>query len=283
VSLLRPRALAVAGLMLGSALWAPPAAAQPAQGGAAPAAEAAPTSSKDPFESLNRRVFRFNEVVDESVLKPMAQGYQRWVPEPVRTSVDNVLGNLGDVWSTANQLLQGKLGNATAMTMRVLTNTVFGVGGLFDPASLMGLDRQSEDFGQTLGRWGVPPGPYVVLPLLGPSTLRDTAGKPLDIYYSPSYVAESTAASIGISGLQVVSVRAGLLSASNMLDGIALDKYSFLRDAYLARRRSQVYDGDPPDEPETPDDSPLEPVGNTAPAPASAPAATVAEPAASAP
>ena len=275
------RPLAMASLLLGCGLIASNAWAQAAE--AAPAS--APASSKDPFESFNRRIFRFNDAVDEAVLKPVAQGYQRWVPEPVRTSVDNVLGNLGDVWSTANQLLQGKVGNATAMTMRVLTNTVFGVGGLFDPASLMGLDRQSEDFGQTLGRWGVPPGPYVVLPLLGPSTVRDTVGKPLDIYYSPSYVAETTVASIGISGLQVVSVRAGLLSAADMLDGIALDKYSFLRDAYLARRRNQVYDGDPPEEPQAPEeaDEPVNPEAVSAPPAMAEPVVAPSVPPAAAP
>jgi len=134
--------------------------------------------------------------------------------------------------------------------MRVATNTVFGLAGLFDPATDMGLERQQEDFGQTLGRWGLPPGPYLVLPLLGPSDVRDALATPLNIMAGPSAVAQTTAQSTGISVMQVVNTRAGLLDASRMLDDIALDKYSFLRDAYLARRRNQVYDGNPPDEPE---------------------------------
>jgi phospholipid-binding lipoprotein MlaA len=121
---------------------------------------------------------------------------------------------------------------------------------LFDPATDMGLERQQEDFGQTLGRWGVPPGPYLVLPLLGPSDVRDGFAKPLDLMAGPSAVAQTTAQSTGITVMQVVDTRANLLDASRMLDDIALDKYSFLRDAYLARRRNLVYDGNPPDEPE---------------------------------
>jgi phospholipid-binding lipoprotein MlaA len=218
---------------------------------------AAGSFRKDPFESFNRRIFSFNESVDEAVLKPVAQGYQRFVPELVRQGVDNVLGNLGDVWSAVNQLLQGKVANSASMTMRVLSNTTFGLGGLFDPATLMGLERQTEDMGQTLGRWGVPAGPYVVLPLLGPSTVRDTAALPVDSYFGPSAVADNLTGALGITGLRVISLRAGLLGASQMLDGIALDKYTFMRDLYLARRRSLVYDGEPPEEPEEPESTGL--------------------------
>lgn len=204
---------------------------------------------RDPYEGLNRRVFAFNDKLDTEVLKPVAQAYQKLVPEMARTGVTNVLGNFGDVWSVFNHALQGKLGGTARMTLRVLTNTTFGIAGLMDPATELGLERESEDFGQTLGRWGVPSGPYVVLPLLGPSTARDTAATPVDIAGGSTFTpVDSTGASVGVSVLKVVNTRANLLGASQVLDGIALDRYSFLRDAYLARRRNQVYDGNPPDD-----------------------------------
>ena len=215
-----------------------------------PAPRSAASSKKDPFESFNRSVFSFNEAVDAAVLKPAAQAYKDIVPEYVRTLVDNVFGNLADAWSTVNQLLQGKVENTVTMGMRVIVNTGLGFGGLLDIGSEIGLEKKSEDFGQTLGRWGVPGGPYVVLPVLGPSTLRDTAALPIDWQASPSnFVGDERSAIIGVVLLQAVSTRAGLLGASKVLDDIALDKYSFLRDAYLARRQNQVYDGDPPEAP----------------------------------
>lgn len=208
---------------------------------------------RDPYEKLNRQVFEFNDKLDANVLKPMAETYQKVVPSMVRSGVSNVLGNLGDAWSAVNQLLQGKPGQAGEMTMRVITNTVFGIGGLFDQATELGLERHSEDFGQTLGRWGVPPGPYIVLPLLGASTARDTAATPVDLYASlDTQLVSGTSATVGVSVLKVVNTRANLLGASQLLDEVALDRYSFLRDAYLARRRSQVYDGNPPDDDENP-------------------------------
>jgi phospholipid-binding lipoprotein MlaA len=178
------------------------------------------------------------------------------VPSFVRTGIDNVLGNIRDMWSIANNALQGKFDGTARMTMRVATNTVLGLGGLMDWASEMGLDKETEDFGQTLGKWGVPSGPYVVLPLLGPSTVRDTVATPFDNHYGPSYFVTGSGAALGVSVLQIVSFRAGLLGATELLDGIALDKYSFTRDLYLSRRRNQVYDGNPPDEPEPVDDAP---------------------------
>jgi len=208
---------------------------------------------RDPYESLNRKVFEFNDQLDAHVLKPAAETYQKVVPGMVRTGVSNVLGNLGDVWSAVNQLLQGKPGQAGAMTMRVITNTFFGIGGLFDQATELGLERHSEDFGQTLGRWGVPPGPYIVLPLLGASTARDTVATPVDLYASmDTQLVSGTSATLGVSVVKVVNTRANLLGASQLLDEVALDRYSFFRDAYLARRRNQVYDGNPPDDDENP-------------------------------
>jgi phospholipid-binding lipoprotein MlaA len=218
--------------------------------GAAAHAQSDPKPANDPFEGYNRAMFSFNEGVDAALLTPLAKGYQAVVPELARTGVSNVFGNFADVWSAFNQLLQGKGQASATMTFRVLTNTLFGIGGLFDVASDLGMERQSEDFGQTLGRWGVPPGPYLVWPLLGPSTLRDTVARPLDLAWSPTRLTGDQATKYSLTALQLIDTRASLLGASRVVEGIALDKYSFIRDAYVARRRNQVYDGDPPEEPE---------------------------------
>jgi phospholipid-binding lipoprotein MlaA len=225
----------------------------------------------DPWENWNRKVYGFNEVLDDAVLKPVATTYTKVVPQPVRTGVSNFFGNFDDAWSAINNFLQGKLTNGLQDVMRVGTNTIFGLGGLFDVASKFGLDRQSEDFGQTLGRWGVRSGPYVVWPLFGPSTLRDSFALPLDRAMSPNLVLEADGARAFSTGLNVVSQRASLLAATRMLDDIALDKYVFTRDAYLQRRNSLVHDGDvPPSDDDESDDG--EGVDN-APPPASAPSA----------
>jgi phospholipid-binding lipoprotein MlaA len=216
-------------------------------------------SANDPLEGWNRAVFGFNEGLDAAVLKPVATGYKNVVPELVRSGVGNVFGNIGDGWSAINQLLQGKPVAAAQMTMRVATNTLFGIAGLFDVASDLGIERQQEDFGQTLGRWGLPAGPYIVLPLLGPSSLRETAALPIDLQWRPAALSNDSATRVGISTLQLIDVRAGLLSASRIVDDIALDKYVFIRDGYLSRRRSLVYDGEPPDIPEPKDDAPAVP------------------------
>lgn len=207
-------------------------------------------SANDPFERVNRAVFGFNEVLDSTVLVPVAKGYQAVVPELVRSGVSNFFGNFGDGWSAINQALQGKGEAAATMTMRVATNTLFGIGGLFDVASELGMERQSEDLGQTLGRWGMPAGPYIVWPLLGPSTARDTLARPVDLAWSTSLAINDTGVNAGLAALQLIDVRASLLSASRVVDGIALDKYTFIRDAYIARRRNLVYDGNPPELPE---------------------------------
>jgi len=228
------------------------------------AGAAAAQSPADPFERVNRAVFGFNDALDNAVLTPVAKGYQAVVPELVRTGVTNFFGNFGDGWSAINQLLQGKGEAAATMTMRVAANTLFGIGGLFDVASDLGMERQSEDFGQTLGRWGMPAGPYIVWPLLGPSTARDTLGRPLDLAWSPSLAINDGGVNVGLAALNLIDTRASLLSASRVVEGIALDKYTFIRDAYIARRRNLVYDGNPP---ELPDDNEPAP-------PSPAPAAT---------
>jgi phospholipid-binding lipoprotein MlaA len=223
---------------------------------------------KDPFERFNRSMFSFNDVLDDYALKPVAKGYEKVIPSPIRTGVHNFFGNISDVWSTANQLLQGKFDNTATMGMRVLANTFFGLGGILDPATEMGLERKSEDFGQTLGRWGVPPGPYLVLPLFGPSDVRDAIAFPADEYVGAPLLVGKWSERIGLDVLAIVDARANLLSATEMLNDIALDRYSFVRDAYVARRRSLVYDGNPPPEPEEPDDSPAPAPGDYAPPPA---------------
>jgi phospholipid-binding lipoprotein MlaA len=179
-------------------------------------------------------------------LRPVAQAYVRALPQPVQDSVTNFFCNIGDVYTAANDLLQLKITDGVEDVMRVAINTVFGVGGLFDVATVARLPKHTADFGLTLGHYGVPPGPYLVLPLLGPSTVRDTAGMlvefeaDLTTYIQPIWVRTT------LYGVRVVSVRASLLGAGDLLAGAALDKYSFVRDAYLQRRQYLISDGNPP-------------------------------------
>jgi len=201
-------------------------------------------------------VFSFNEAVDQAVLKPVATAYEAVLPEFVRTSVENFFDNFNDAWSAANHLLQAKPAAALEMGLRFGVNTVFGLG--FVNIAGAGIERRQEDFGQTLGRWGMPPGPFLVLPILGPSTLRDTAALTLDLQAVPESFLDRGAGRYALGTLHVISVRAGLLSATRALDEIALDKYSLVRDGYLARRRNLVYDGDPPEEPEATDNDATE-------------------------
>jgi phospholipid-binding lipoprotein MlaA len=209
-----------------------------------------PGARLDPWENWNRKVFSFNEKLDERVLKPVAVTYSNLVPQPVRSGVDNFFGNAADAWSAVNNFLQGKFANGLHDVIRVGTNTVFGLGGVLDVATEFGLDHQYEDFGQTLGQWGIGPGAYIVWPLFGPSSLRESLALPLDRAVSPALLINDGAVKWEITGLQIINTRAGLLGASKVLDDIALDKYTFVRDAYLQRRRSLVYDGDAPERPE---------------------------------
>lgn len=211
------------------------------------AARGGPGQRLDPWENWNRKVFAFNERLDEAVIKPVATAYTNILPEPVRDGISNVFNNVADAWSAVNNLLQGKIQGAALDVIRVGTNTVFGVLGLFDVAQEMGIDHHYEDFGQTLGHWGVGAGAYVVWPLLGPSTVRESFALPLDRAVSPALAFHDSGAKLGIAAIQVISVRSSLLGASRVLDDIALDKYTFVRDAYLQRRRSLTFDGDPPD------------------------------------
>ncbi len=195
---------------------------------------------RDPFEPFNRGVSSFNEAVDEAVLKPVATAYVEVAPSPVRTGVSNFFSNLTDLWSAANALFQLRPQEAGENLMRFSVNTVLGLGGVLDIASEMQIPRTRIDFGQTLGRWGAPPGPYLVLPLLGPSTVRDTAGLVVDAQADPVGDVDRVANRNVLTGLRVVDTRANLLGATTVLEGAALDKYSFTRDLYLNRRQSQI-------------------------------------------
>ncbi|WKB51939.1 MlaA family lipoprotein [Eleftheria terrae] len=206
----------------------------------------ATNNPRDPLEPMNRKIYAFNEAVDEAVLEPVAVKYRDVVPSPVRTGVGNFFSNLGDAWSAVNGFLQFKLETGLKNTMRFGLNTLFGLGGVLDIATEAGIEAEDEDFGQTLGRWGVGAGPYLVLPLLGPSTVRDTAALPLDARAESWPFRHDATTAYGALALRVVDARANLLGATGMLDDAALDPYLFVRDAYLQRRQSLVYDGDPP-------------------------------------
>lgn len=204
----------------------------------------------DPFENLNRQVFSFNETVDENVLQPVARGYVNITPEPVRTGVRNFFNNLRDVWSTVNLFLQGRFGEGATAIMRVSMNSTFGLAGLIDIATPMRLERPNEDLGQTLGVWGVGPGAYIVWPFLGPSTARDSFDIPPTYAFGGSMLVEGWKAEWGVTALNFISVRADLLAAGNLVNDIALDKYAFIRDAYLQRRQNLIHNGEPPDDDE---------------------------------
>ena len=211
---------------------------------------------RDPWESMNRSVFSFNDKLDRIVLKPVATVYRDVVPSFARQGVHNFFGNLSDVWSAVNNALSGRKRETGDSISRVFVNTTVGVLGLFDVATDLKIERHKADFGTTLGRWGVKPGPYVVLPLLGPATLRGVAALPVD--YSANLTNQFTEAATRdtLTLLNVVDVRATYLGASNAVDGAALDGYSFIRDVYLQRQRYLQYDGNPPDEDPPADDEP---------------------------
>jgi phospholipid-binding lipoprotein MlaA len=202
---------------------------------------------RDPLEPFNRGIYQFNDKLDEVALKPVAQAYRGLVPERVRQGIGNFFGNLEDVWSLVNNALQFKGQAALDSVRRVGVNTFLGWGGIFDVATEMDIEKHKRDFGHTLGYWGVAPGPYLVLPLLGASSLRDTLALPLDwkgdlVANLPAVPARNTAV-----GLRGIEERSSLLKASSMLEEAALDRYSFVRDAYLQRRRSVIFDGNPPE------------------------------------
>lgn len=191
---------------------------------------------RDPWESYNRRITDFNVALDDKVLEPVAKGYQTVFPGVVRSGVNNFFGNLSDVWSTVNNLLQAKPRETAESLLRVSINSTLGLLGVIDVATELDIQRHREDFGQTLGRWGVAPGPYLVLPVLGPSTLRDAMAMPVDWKGDLLNSADATIQT-PLSVLRVVDIRANYLGVGNVLDAAALDKYTFIREAYLQRRR----------------------------------------------
>ena len=195
---------------------------------------------RDPWEPFNRQVSSFNESVDEAVVKPVATAYQHVTPELVRTGVSNFFGNLSDVWSLVNNVLQLKPRESVETLFRVGVNTTIGLAGLIDVATELHLEKHREDFGQTLGYWGVPTGPYLVLPLLGPSTLRDTVALPVDRQGNVVSGLDDVATRNSLTALRLVDLRASLLGAGRLMENAAIDKYTFTRDVYLQRRRGLV-------------------------------------------
>lgn len=204
--------------------------------------------TRDPLEPLNRGIYKFNDVVDKAVLKPVATGYKESLPDPVRTAVGNFFSNLDDVLVLLNDLLQFKLDQAASDFSRLVWNTSVGIAGLFDVATPMDLPKHNEDFGQTLGYWGIDNGPYLVLPFFGPSTLRDAVGTAVDFQFDPVVQHTPVPERNSAFAVNTVDTRARLLDAEKVLDEAAIDRYVFLRDAYLQRRRGLVYDGNPPRE-----------------------------------
>ncbi|MBB88276.1 MAG: hypothetical protein CMP06_13425 [Xanthomonadales bacterium] len=201
----------------------------------------------DPLEPVNRGIYKFNDTADTYVLKPVAKGYVAVTPGFVRTGVTNFFGNLTYPLTIVNQFLQGKPADGFSDMGRFLVNSTLGIGGLFDPATPLGLSRHDEDFGQTFGKWGVGNGWYLMLPFLGPSTNRDLTGRIVAIPFNPTYYVSDGDVVLGLSALDIVNTRAMLLNADRLVRN-QYDPYVFIRDAYLQRRRSQVYDGSPPRE-----------------------------------
>jgi phospholipid-binding lipoprotein MlaA len=207
---------------------------------------------RDPFEPVNRAVFEFNQVADRTVFRPVAEVYAIVIPQPIRTGVTSFFGNLNDAWTAANNLLQGKLGDSINDFGRVFVNSTFGLGGILDWATPMGMEKHNEDFGQTLGVWGVPSGPYVVIPIFGPSSVRDTAGFVVDIYAYPLFWILRWADPVHrvswrniATGVGFVNARANNLAATDLLEQAALDRYSYVRSAFFQRRLNQIFDGAP--------------------------------------
>jgi phospholipid-binding lipoprotein MlaA len=214
-------------------------------GGCATAGDA-----RDPIEGFNRAVFAFNDGVDTALIRPVAKGYETVLPVPVRAGVSNFFGNLADPVIAVNSLLQGKPADAVGDAARFIFNSTFGMLGMFDVATDMGLEKHDEDFGQTFGRWGAEPGAYLVVPIYGPRDIRDAAGLALNVMADPVGNVGHVPTRNTLTAVRLVSDRAELLPADKIIEEAALDKYSYMRDAYLQHRRSQVFDGRPPREPD---------------------------------
>jgi phospholipid-binding lipoprotein MlaA len=209
----------------------------------------ATTDPRDPLEPLNRGIYAVNDALDRTVIRPAAEVYTAVVPEPGRIGVSNFFGNIYDFWNAVNNLLQGKVSTAVSDVGRIALNSTVGLLGFVDVASRVGLEKSDEDLGQTLGWWGVPAGPYIMMPLLGPSSLRDAPATVVQIVLDPQTVyIEESAHVWSLWALRLLNNRANLLGANRVLETAATDRYAFLRDAYFQRRRSQIWDGNPPRE-----------------------------------
>lgn len=214
-------------------------------GGCASLPPGAQPNPDDPYERFNRAMYIFNDSLDRAILKPVATGYHDYIPGPIQSGIGNFFTNLGTPIDILNNLLQGKLLNALSDTGRLVINTTIGIGGLFDPAGAIGLVEHDEDFGQTLAVWGVPSGPYLVLPFVGPSGFRDGAGSLVDTRADPLYYYDENPEQYYLYALYYIDLRADLLQADDLLQD-AFDPYAFIRDAYLQRREYLIYDGNPP-------------------------------------
>jgi len=200
---------------------------------------------RDPLEPLNRGIYQVNEALDEIIIDPVSRLYKAILPEPVDKGITNAFGNIRDVVVIANDILQFKFAQALSDIGRVVVNSTLGLGGLIDVATRMELEKHNEDFGQTLGYWGFGDGPYLVLPLLGPSSLRDGIGLLADTFVDPLFYIQDISIRNSLLGLKYVDIRSDLLSTGRIVEEAALDEYTFTRDAYLQRRNSQVHDGEP--------------------------------------
>ena len=214
------------------------------------ATTSAPPVESDPWEGFNRAVYGFNKTADETLIKPIATGYQAITPDFLDRGITNFFNNLDDVVVLANQILQGKPQEAVSDFSRLVWNSTVGLLGFIDVATHLDLPKHNEDFGQTLGRWGYTPGPYLVLPILGPHTARDAIGLIPDWFlFDPlNYTDLSFRQRLAVAAVKYIDIRADLLSASTIVDTAALDEYTFIRDAYLQRREYLIYDGNPPEE-----------------------------------
>ena len=226
----------------------------------------ATTNPRDPLEPMNRAIYSFNDGVDNAIFKPVAEGYRAALPSFMRTGISNFFSNINDVLIALNNLLQGKILNAISDVGRVAVNTTVGLLGFMDPATDFGLEKHNEDLGQTLGSWGIGDGAYLMLPILGPSNLRDAVGRIGDYKLDPLTYVESMRARNVLWGTRALSQRADLLDTSKILDAAALDPYEFLRDAYLQRRRNLVHDGSPPRDQDDDGDIKMKPRTDAAPA-----------------
>lgn len=213
---------------------------------AAIAATACSTTPGDPLEPMNRRVHAFNEGFDRVIARPVATGYRNVTPRPVSRGVSNFFGNLDDVVVLVNSAAQLKGGDTAATAYRLILNTTVGLYGLIDVAEITGQRKRNEDFGQTLGAWGVPSGPYLVLPLLGPSNFRDAPARYVDGRTNPMYRIDDVRTRYGLTVLRAIDTRAALLGASDLFETAATDRYAYMRDAWSTRRANRVHDGNPP-------------------------------------